>query len=126
METGHSLSGQGMEPIVNGDLVLLKLGCMWPPCLGADSRTGRRTCWPALSASCPRTGNSAIESDLSGWRPSARSRAVKELATDRPTRSMSDKPQGRGQLDAHHEYNKPVRNIFLKPLCDDRKTILDR
>ena len=34
--------------------------------------------------------------------------------------------QGQGKLDTHHEYAKPVQNIFVKPLCGDRKTILDR
>ena len=34
--------------------------------------------------------------------------------------------QGRGNLDTDHEYNKPVKNIWLKPLCGDWKTILNR
>ena len=45
METGYSLCKQGMEPIVNGDLVLLKVGCMWPPCPGCGSGIWPRTGW---------------------------------------------------------------------------------
>ncbi len=34
--------------------------------------------------------------------------------------------QGRGKLDTRHEYAKPVKNIFVKPLCPDWKAILNR
>lgn len=34
--------------------------------------------------------------------------------------------QGRGKLDTHHEYAKPLKNIFVKPLCGDWQTILNR
>ena len=34
--------------------------------------------------------------------------------------------QGRGKLDTHCEYAKPVKNIFVKPLCPDWKAILNR
>ena len=34
--------------------------------------------------------------------------------------------QGRGKLDSRHEYNKPVKNVFVKPLCPDWKVILNR
>ena len=34
--------------------------------------------------------------------------------------------QGRGKLDTRHQYNQPVKNIFVKPLCPDWKAILIR
>ncbi len=34
--------------------------------------------------------------------------------------------QGRGKLDTRHEYNQPVKNVFVKPLCPDWKAILNR
>jgi len=34
--------------------------------------------------------------------------------------------QGRGKLDTRHEYNQPVKNVFVKPLCPDWKQILNR
>ena len=34
--------------------------------------------------------------------------------------------RGRGKLDTRHEYAKPVKNIFVKPLCKDWKAILNR
>lgn len=34
--------------------------------------------------------------------------------------------QGRGKLDTRHEYAVPIKNVFLKPLCPDWKTILNR
>ena len=34
--------------------------------------------------------------------------------------------QGRGKLDTRREYVKPVKNIFVKPLCPDWKAILNR
>ena len=34
--------------------------------------------------------------------------------------------QGRGKLDTCHEYNEPVKNVFVKPLCPDWKEILNR
>ena len=34
--------------------------------------------------------------------------------------------QGRGKLDIRHEYNQPVKNVFVKPLCPDWKAILNR
>ena len=34
--------------------------------------------------------------------------------------------QGRGKLDTHHQYAKPIKNIFVKPLCPDWKAILNR
>ena len=34
--------------------------------------------------------------------------------------------QGRGKLDTRHQYNQPVKNIFVKPLCPDWKAILNR
>ena len=34
--------------------------------------------------------------------------------------------QGRGKLDTRREYAKPVKNIFVKPLCPDWKAILNR
>ena len=34
--------------------------------------------------------------------------------------------QGRGELDTRHEYNQPVKNVFVKPLCPDWKAILNR
>ena len=30
--------------------------------------------------------------------------------------------QGRGKLDTRHEYNQPVKNVFVKPLCPDWKS----
>ena len=34
--------------------------------------------------------------------------------------------QGRGKLDTRHEYNQPLKNVFVKPLCPDWKQILNR
>ena len=34
--------------------------------------------------------------------------------------------QGRGKLDSRHQYAKPVKNIFVKPLCPDWRQILNR
>ena len=34
--------------------------------------------------------------------------------------------QGRGKLDTRHEYNQPVKKVFVKPLCPDWKQILNR
>ena len=34
--------------------------------------------------------------------------------------------QGRGKLDSRHQYAKPVKNIFVKPLCPDWREILNR
>ena len=34
--------------------------------------------------------------------------------------------EGRGKLDTRHEYAKPVKNTFVKPLCPDWKAILNR
>ena len=34
--------------------------------------------------------------------------------------------QGRGKLDTRHEYNQPVKNVFVKPLCPDWKETLNR
>jgi len=34
--------------------------------------------------------------------------------------------QGRGKLDTRHEHGKPVKNIFVKPLCPHWKPILNR
>ena len=34
--------------------------------------------------------------------------------------------QGRGKLDTRHQYNQPVKNVFVKPLCPDWKQILNR
>ena len=34
--------------------------------------------------------------------------------------------QGRGKLDTRHQYNQPVKNIFVKPLCPDWKAIFNR
>lgn len=34
--------------------------------------------------------------------------------------------QGRGKLDTRHQYNQPIKNVFLKPLCPDWKAILNR
>ena len=34
--------------------------------------------------------------------------------------------QGRGKLDSRHQYAKPLKNIFVKPLCPDWRQILNR
>lgn len=34
--------------------------------------------------------------------------------------------QGRGKMDTHNEYAKPLKHIFVKPLCHDWQTILNR
>ena len=34
--------------------------------------------------------------------------------------------QGRVKLDTRHEYNQPLKNVFVKPLCPDWKAILNR
>ena len=34
--------------------------------------------------------------------------------------------QGRGKLDTRHEYNQPLKNVFVKPLCPDWKQLLNR
>ena len=34
--------------------------------------------------------------------------------------------QGRGKLDARHQYSQPVKNIFVKPLCPHWQAILNR
>ena len=34
--------------------------------------------------------------------------------------------QGRGKLDTRYEYNQPVKNVFVKPLCPGWKQILNR
>ena len=34
--------------------------------------------------------------------------------------------QSGGKLDTHQEYFKPMKNIFVTPLCGDWKTMLNR
>ncbi len=36
------------------------------------------------------------------------------------------KTQGRGKLDRHHEFARPVKDIYLKPLRHDWKTVLNQ
>ncbi len=60
------------------------------------------------------------------WRPSAKPRASTAPPTAARTGSSVGKTQGRGKLDRHHEFARPVKDIYLKPLRHDWKTVLNQ